>query len=120
MTTAEAIDSIPEIVSKAIPITFDYITCPAKRAVAVENAKWRRERLADALKIMIIRLQDNKTSAKTGMSVDLLEKVAGQFCVVTFDTDNEEEAVGHAKLLNNAFVLDRLNWDVVYGRDANL
>ena len=118
MTTNEAIDLIPEIVKNAIPVKFDWITCPEKRAAALVSARRHQKELTEALTSMVIRLQDNRTSAITGMSVDMLENVAKQFCVVTFDTDDEDEAIEHAKLPNNAFVLDRLNWDVVYGRGA--
>ena len=55
MTTAEALDAIPEIVAKAIPINFDYVTCPTKRANLVQNAEWRREQLAGEITGLIIR-----------------------------------------------------------------
>ena len=56
MTTAEAIDSIPEIVAKAIPLVpYNDISCPAKRKVALDNANWRRAELTRKITSLIIQ-----------------------------------------------------------------
>lgn len=56
MTTAEALDMIPEIVAKAIPLVpYNEITCPAKRKAALDNANWRRAELAMKIRSLIIQ-----------------------------------------------------------------
>lgn len=121
MTTAEALDSIPALVEKTIPMKFDFIKCSAQRAAAIANARFRRNELDKALRIMVLRLQDYRTSSKTGLSVDLLEDEVKRFCVVTFDSNDEQEAIQHAQSLNSSdvFVLDRIEENVVLGREEN-
>lgn len=67
MTTAETLNKIPEIVAKAIPVTFDFITCPVQRKTAIENAKWRRKELEKRLTTLIIEHEPQGV----GITVDL-------------------------------------------------
>lgn len=69
MTTNEALNQIPDIVARAIPLTpIDDIKCAAKRSAALQNALWRREMLADRIKSIILQHQPD---AGLSMTIDL-------------------------------------------------
>jgi len=69
MTTAEAIDQIPEIVARYIPLTPPDYKCAEKRRIWVENARWRRQQLALRIKDLIIMHKPQGLS----VSIDLDE-----------------------------------------------